>query len=197
MSRADPPRSGEHGIGDAQRAHQDILHRIYADSIASTKPQSSAVAASIVRPDSTRYAVRHRPMRRVTLTVPPAPGISPRLSSGRPSTESRMRLNPSAERGHLQPAAQHLAVHPRPAVAAQPGGELVEHQRRAVPDAGEVRAGRVGERAELGEVAAAAERRAVAGQDHLVDRRVERATSRASSSAARASLENALCRAAG
>ena len=29
-------------------------------------------------------AVRQRPMRRVTLTVPPAPGISPRLSSGSP-----------------------------------------------------------------------------------------------------------------
>ena len=112
-------------------------------------------------------------MRRVMLTVPPAPGIRPRLSSGRPSTAVGMRLHPSAVRGHLQPAAQHLAVHLGTAVAAETGGQLVEHQRRAVPGAGEVRAGRVGERAELGEIAAAAERRAVAGQHHLGDRRVE------------------------
>ena len=112
-------------------------------------------------------------MRRVMLTVPPAPGIRPRLSSGSPNTASGLRLHPSAVGGHLQPAAQHLAVHLGAAVAAEAGGQLVEHQRRAVPGAGQMRAGRVGECAELGEVTAAAEGRAVAGQHHLVDGRVE------------------------
>ena len=58
-----------------------------------------------------------------------------------------------------------------------------------------MRAGRVGERAELGEIATAAERWAVAGQHHLGrSDGSRRATSSASSSAARASVENALCR---
>ena len=41
-----------------------------------------------------------------------------------------------------------------------------------MPHTGDMGARGVGERAELGEVAAAAEGRAVAGEDHFVDRRV-------------------------
>ena len=59
------------------------------------------------------------------------------------------------------------------AAATAARGQLVKHQRRAVPGSGQMRARRVGEGAELGEVAAAAEGRAVAGQHHLVDGRVE------------------------
>ena len=46
-------------------------------AIRSISPHRNAVSASIVRPDRPRYALRWWPMRRVTLTVPPAPGISP------------------------------------------------------------------------------------------------------------------------
>ena len=80
---------------------------------------------------------------------------------------------PSAVGGHLQSAAKHLAVHFGAAAAAQPGRQFVEHQRRAMAGAGEMRTCRVGEAAELGEVAAAAERRAVAGQHHPGDGRIK------------------------
>ncbi len=49
---------------------------------ASTSPQECAVTASIRLPDSTSQAVRWRPMRRVMLLQPPAPGIRPNRSSG-------------------------------------------------------------------------------------------------------------------
>ena len=53
------------------------LHPSSRAAIRSISPHRNAVSASIVRPDRPRYALRWWPMRRVTLTVPPAPGISP------------------------------------------------------------------------------------------------------------------------
>ncbi len=84
-----------------------------------------------------------------------------------------MAADPAAERGHLQSAAQHPAVDLRPAGGTEPTGQLVERERGAVPGAGQVCACRVGEGAELAEVAAAAERRPVAGEHHLGDGVVE------------------------
>ena len=78
--------------------------------------------ASMVCPESTRYAVRQRPIRRVMLTVPPAPGIRPRLSSGRPSVAPGRHTTRAAERRHLQAAAEHLTVHLGAARRTQPCG---------------------------------------------------------------------------
>ena len=48
-----------------------------------TRPHVSAVAASMRWPESASQAARCRPMRRTRLTHPPAPGMSPKPSSGR------------------------------------------------------------------------------------------------------------------
>ena len=72
------------------------------------------------------------------LTVPPAPGIRPRRELRQPEHCVGTALHPSAERRHLQPAAQHLTVHLGPARRTQPRGDLVEHQGWAVPGAGQV-----------------------------------------------------------
>lgn len=50
--------------------------------ISSTSPHAWAVDTSMCSPVSARRAVRWRPMRRGRLTVPPAPGIKPRATSG-------------------------------------------------------------------------------------------------------------------
>jgi hypothetical protein len=71
------------------------------------------------------------------------------------------------------PRIAAVTVHLRPAATAQPFGQLVEHQRRALPRAGQMRSGRIVERPELGEIASATEGSAVATQHHLIDRRVE------------------------
>jgi hypothetical protein len=60
-----------------------------------------------------------------------------------------------------------------PARRTESGGERVERQRRAMAGAGEVCRRRVGERAELGEIASAAEGRPLACEHHLRDGRVE------------------------
>ena len=54
------------------------------------------------------------------LTVPPAPGIRPSASSGRPSVASGAAHHVTAERRHLQAAAEHLTVHLGAARRAQP-----------------------------------------------------------------------------
>ena len=105
-------------------------------------------------------------MRRGMLAVPPAPGTSPRPSSGRAITRVGRGDDVVGERRHLDAGA-----HARPVqVHVQPVGELVGEPGRAARQARDVGRRRVGERAELGEVAAAAERRPVAGQVHGGDR---------------------------
>jgi hypothetical protein len=107
--------------------------------------------------------VRQRPIRRVTLTVPPAPGSRPKLSSGNPNTASGREIT----------RPQNAAISNPLACLPDSGGQRVEYQRRAVAGAGQMCAGGVTEPAELGEIAAAAKRRPVAGQHDLVDRGVE------------------------
>jgi hypothetical protein len=48
----------------------------------STRPHRAAVSASSAVPDKARYSVRHGPILRGMLTVPPAPGIRPMATSG-------------------------------------------------------------------------------------------------------------------
>ena len=128
-------------------------------------PSASAVAASITDPLRARAAVRWRPMRRGMLTVPPAPGTRPRASSGRAMRVSGAAVDVAGERRHLDPRP-----HARPVqVDVQAVGEEVGEAGRAAGEAGDVGRRRVGERPELTEVAAAAERRAVAGQPHRRD----------------------------
>ena len=108
-------------------------------------------------------------MRRGMLTVPPAPGTRPMASSGRAMRVLGRGDDVAGERRHLDPGA-----HARPVeVHVQPVGESVGEPRRAAGEAGHVRRRRIGERAELAEITAAAERRAVAGQPHGGDRVVD------------------------
>ena len=137
-------------------------------------PNSSAVGrVDRTAPDSTKYAVRQRPMRRVMLTVPPAPGIRPRASSGRAKrcvcarTSHDHRTPPSPGRC---PAPDRA---PRRGRSRRPGGELVEDQRRGCTGCGQDGARGIDEGAELGQIASAAKRRAVSSEHDLGDRRVQ------------------------
>ena len=160
----------------------------------STSPHRSAVAGSIVRPDSTRYAVRHRPMRRVMLTVPPAPGIRPRLSSGRPSTASgRACTHPqnaaiSSPLPSTWPCTSARQSRPSRAVSSSSTSAGLCRVRARCALAGSAKVPNSARSPPLQNDGP------LPRQHDLGDRRVERATSSASSSAARASVENALCR---
>src|SRR5687767_13721615 len=69
-------------LGDGTVRHADVDAAALDLGVAdqhrwSTRPQRSAVSTSMRAPVSARYAVRWRPMRLATLTVPPAPGTRP------------------------------------------------------------------------------------------------------------------------
>ena len=76
-------------------------------SMASTRPQSSAVGASTAVPVNPSSAVRWRPIRRGRLTVPPAPGTRPRDSSGRAKRVSGWATTRPAKAGSSTPAPMH------------------------------------------------------------------------------------------
>jgi len=72
--------------------------------MASTRPQSSAVAASMVVPVRHIRAACWRPMRRGTLTVPPAPGMSPMETSGRENVAESVASRLPAKAANSTPA---------------------------------------------------------------------------------------------
>ena len=67
------------------------------------QPPARAVGASMGSPVRARSAVRWRPMRRGRLTVPPAPGIRPRDTSGRPKVASALATTRPANAGSSTP----------------------------------------------------------------------------------------------
>ena len=66
-------------------------------------PRAARSAASMASPVRARSAVRWRPMRRGRLTVPPAPGIRPRDTSGRPKVASALATTRPANAGSSTP----------------------------------------------------------------------------------------------
>ena len=79
--------------------------------------------------DRERQAVRCRPMRRTRLTHPPAPGISPKPSSGRRNQVSVARWSPGDRRPqapHLRRCRRHAAGNPRDGDTRQ----VLQHGRR-------------------------------------------------------------------
>ena len=137
----------------------------------STSPHRAAVTASSRVPVSASQAARCGPIRRGMLAVPPAPGISPMLTSGSdtvvPSAASTAPANAlsSMPGSHARPV--QMGRHLRAQAADPPAGAALD------PDA--VGAGRIGAGAELGQIAPAGKVRSVAAQ---VDRRHRRIVGR-------------------
>ena len=77
----------QRAVGQRERgAARGRGSRTGAGTTSSTRPALSARAALSVRPVRIRSRAAGRPTRRGRRCVPPAPGISPSLTSGRPST---------------------------------------------------------------------------------------------------------------
>ena len=162
-----------HSLPRPRRAGRDEFDDQLSDSsrddTSSTRPHSSAVGASIALPTSPSAAVRCRPMRRVRLAVPPAPGIRPSDTSGSADSRARIGDHPAGERRHLDPAAERRTVDAH----LDPVTEPFDESGRAARQPGDVGRDRIRTSAELAEVSAAAERRAVAADDHFADRVVD------------------------
>ena len=81
----------------AKRASASVRSATHAASIASssmasTSPASSALAADRLRPDGIIDSAISIPTRRGNRCVPPDPGTTPRMTSGRPSCADRSAI---------------------------------------------------------------------------------------------------------
>ena len=139
--------------------------------------------------------MRHRPIRRVMLTVPPAPGIRPSANSGRPSTASGWQLTRPQKAAISSPlpctwpwiSARHAGPSRSVISASASAGLCRVRARCAVAGSANVpNSARSPPLQNDGPLPASTTSRIDGSR---------RATSSASSSAARASVENALCRA--
>ena len=149
---AEPPASPDRCIADAA----DVRDVRVSASMASTRPQSRAVAASIgsAGQPQQRRAMAADPPGQADGAAGPGHQAQRQLGQGEPG--GRVGHDPPGEGGQLDAGAHARPVDPDLDPRRQPGDEA----GRAAGQADQVRRGRIGEVAELVEVAAAAERRA-------------------------------------
>ena len=152
LERVVPPQGAELGGID------HVISLPPRQTTSSTRPHASAVAPSMTTPLRPSAAARWRPMRRGMLTVPPAPGTRPMPQLGQGDARVGGRGDVGGERRDLDAGA-----HARPVqVDVDAVGQQVGEAGRAAGQPRDVGRRRIGERTELAEVAAAAERRSVA-----------------------------------
>ena len=137
--------------------------------ISSTRPQSSAVGCVDRLAEQSE---RRGPLSSdATGEARRAAGAGDQAERHLRERDSCVRIgdDPAGERRHLDPAAERRTVDAH----LDPVTEPFDQRGRAARQPGDVGRDRIGAAAELPEVSAAAERRAVAADDHLADRVVD------------------------
>ena len=80
-----------------------VASAVPGSATSSTMPSASASWASTMRPEKTRSFVRGAPISRASRWVPPPPGTSPRVTSGRPTFAPASTTRKSQARASSKP----------------------------------------------------------------------------------------------
>jgi len=138
-------------------------------SIVSTRPHSSAVSASSGLAVRASQSVRWRPMRRLRLTVPPAPGIKPHRQLGKADREIGRRGHVCRKGRQLDAPLRCMRHAGEPSRGQRPG----RASRHVALHPDPVGQDRIADAAELGEIAATAKALPGSAQVNVTQRVVD------------------------